>query len=143
MEPHTQLDDQAIQLLQVAAAGYCVSPLDPSVAQSLDTLFLQIDDHSPLQGEVPFNNAVEVSHSGTDSNQHQRKLAFPLAAEESVQYQFVAFDGKRFSDRKRSRYSAERLKEVKAVRAKGACLRCRILKKPVRALFCPQLTSIG
>jgi hypothetical protein len=133
----------AIQLLQAAAAGYCVSLPDPSDAQDFDTLFSGSGDHGSLQLEVPFNNPLEVSHQDTDTHQQQGKRKIPPAMEESVQYQFVTFDGKGFSDRKRSRYSVERLKEVKAVRAKGACLRCRILKKSVSSLFCLQLTLIG
>lgn len=49
--------------------------------------------------------------------------------------QFVTFDGKDFSDRKRARLTEEQRQNILDVRAKGACLRCKLRKIRVSSYF--------
>jgi hypothetical protein len=59
----------------------------------------------------------------------------PQKRKRETPLQFVTFDGKEFSDRKRARLTEEEHQNMLEVRAKGACSRCQIRKIRVSSCF--------
>ena len=108
---------EALELLRLAA-----SPLEDSALTNAD--------YEELARSV-FSESLSTTASGTEGCETLPSASVSRANEpQSMFHCFSIGDGK-LSKPKRRRFSQKRRQEVHAVRNRGACLRCRLLKQPV------------
>jgi hypothetical protein len=88
---------------------------------SLDPMLQDHHDHSKEQ--------MQVHHHMNKAMGHQRPIAMNSANQTHFTTDF-SMDQKPSKPKVRGRFSDSRRKEVQEVRKRGACIRCRMLKKP-------------
>jgi hypothetical protein len=90
------------------------------------------------QEQLLFDSLQEHDPSLTAATQRAASYPRPIAMNPNTQAKgFVNEFGNSTKPAKpkvRGRFSTERRKEVQEVRKRGACIRCRMLKKPVRQI---------
>jgi hypothetical protein len=124
---------QAAQVLERLSTVYCIPTNDPDFA-TLSELLIASSASASIPGIVAGRDPSEPS----TSRQNQGKKQQLEACEPDNNYQFITFNGQRFTGKKRSRYTEERRQQVRHVREIGACLRCQLHKKMVSYdCYCP------
>ena len=140
MSPESTSNARQSQLSMIAASANEMVPQGLSIDGdniSSDGLKLgqwggQLSTHEQLL----FDSLHEHDPSLTAATQRAASYPRPIAMNPNTQAKgFVNEFGnstKPMKPKVRGRFPAERRREVQDVRKKGACLRCRMLKKPVR-----------
>ena len=116
----------------------------PSPSQNASSQTAHMSTHSTLQGDLSGGSMLNSTYDKLPATEMDRILResinqhIPVTPSSPIMSQHMMADGEDSplsiggrSQRKRGRFSEPRRKEVQEVRKLGACLRCRILRKPV------------
>lgn len=143
MTPDSTSNARQSQLSMIAASANEMVPQGLSMdGDNLSADGLKMNQwNQPLthQEQILFESLQEHDPSLTAATPTQRAASFPrpIAMNPNTQAKgFVNEFGNSTKPTKpkvRGRFSAERRREVQEVRKRGACIRCRMLKKPVSA----------
>ena len=104
-----------------------ISSPDQHAPPAIDPLLGGTEDATPHRRALPPRKSPKslVFH-------HIRPGIQPGATHAPYLHDFSIFaDGEKTSGRTRTKFSENRRKEVQEIRKQGACIRCRMLKKPV------------
>lgn len=139
MSPESTSNARQSQLSLIAASANEMVPQGLSIdgdsmgpdGMKLSQWSQQLSTHEQLL----FDSLAEHDPSLTAATQRAASYPRPIAMNPNTQAKgFVNEFGnstKPMKPKVRGRFTAERRREVQDVRKKGACLRCRMLKKPV------------
>lgn len=145
MTPESTSNARQSQLSMIAASASEMVPQGLSMdGDNLSADGLKINQwNQPLSTheQLLFESLQEHDPSLTAATQRAASYPRPIAMNPNTQAKgFVNEFGNSTKPAKpkvRGRFTAERRLEVQAVRKRGACIRCRMLKKPVRTCSCP------
>lgn len=140
MSPESTSNARQSQLSMIAASANEMVPQGLSVdgdGLGSDGLKMgQWNQQLSMQEQLLFDSLQEHDPSLTAATQRAASYPRPIAMNPNTQAKgFVNEFGNSTKPAKpkvRGRFSTERRKEVQEVRKRGACIRCRMLKKPVR-----------
>lgn len=138
MTPDPASNTRQSQLSMIAASANEMVPhglsIDQDSAGSSDLSKLG-GNWGPSHDQLLFDSLQEHDPSLTAATQRAASFPRPIAMNPSSQAKgFVNEFGNSTKPSKpkvRGRFSATRRREVQEVRKRGACIRCRMLKKPV------------
>jgi hypothetical protein len=139
MTPDSTSNARQSQLSMIAASANEMVPQGLSMDDSGEMKMNQWNQPLTHQEQILFESLQEHDPSLTAATPTQRAASFPrpIAMNPNTQAKgFVNEFGNSTKPTKpkvRGRFSAERRREVQEVRKRGACIRCRMLKKPVCA----------
>jgi hypothetical protein len=139
MTPDSTSNARQSQLSMIAASANEMVPQGLSMDDGADGMKMN-QWNQPLthQEQILFESLQEHDPSLTASTPTQRAASFPRPIAMNPHTQAKGFvnefgnSTKPTKPKVRGRFSAERRREVQEVRKRGACIRCRMLKKPVR-----------
>ncbi|KAJ5315822.1 hypothetical protein N7476_006129 [Penicillium atrosanguineum] len=136
MTPDSTSNARQSQLSMIAASANEMVPQGLSMDDSGEMKMNQWNQPLTHQEQILFESLQEHDPSLTAATPTQRAASFPrpIAMNPNTQAKgFVNEFGNSTKPAKpkvRGRFSAERRREVQEVRKRGACIRCRMLKKP-------------
>lgn len=138
MSPESTSNARQSQLSMIAASANEMVPQGMSIDSdnlSSDMKLGQWNQQLSTHEQLLFDSLQEHDPSLTAATQRAASYPRPIAMNPNTQAKgFVNEFGnstKPMKPKVRGRFTAERRREVQDVRKKGACLRCRMLKKPV------------
>jgi hypothetical protein len=135
MTPDSTSNARQSQLSMIAASANEMVP--QGLTMDDDGMKMgQWNQQLSTQEQLLFDSLQEHDPSLTAATQRAASFPRPIAMNPNTQAKgFVNEFGNSTKPAKpkvRGRFSAERRREVQEVRKRGACIRCRMLKKPVR-----------
>jgi hypothetical protein len=138
MTPDSTSNARQSQLSMIAASANEMVP--QGLTMDDDGMKMgQWNQQLSTQEQLLFDSLQEHDPSLTAATQRAASFPRPIAMNPNTQAKgFVNEFGNSTKPAKpkvRGRFSAERRREVQEVRKRGACIRCRMLKKPVRNLL--------
>lgn len=142
LSPESASNARQSQLSMIAASANEMVPqgltMDTDGLGSDGLKLGQWNQQLSTQEQLLFDSLQEHDPSLTAATQRAASYPRPIAMNPNTQAKgFVNEFGNSTKPAKpkvRGRFSTERRKEVQEVRKRGACIRCRMLKKPVRAI---------
>ena len=137
MSPDSTSNARQSQLSMIAASANEMVPQGMSIDNDNLGSDMKLGQWNQLSTheQLLFDSLQEHDPSLTAATQRAASYPRPIAMNPNTQAKgFVNEFGnstKPMKPKVRGRFTAERRREVQDVRKKGACLRCRMLKKPV------------
>lgn len=137
MSPDSTSNARQSQLSMIAASANEMVPQGMSIDSDNLSSDMKLGQWNQLSTheQLLFDSLQEHDPSLTAATQRAASYPRPIAMNPNTQAKgFVNEFGnstKPMKPKVRGRFTAERRREVQDVRKKGACLRCRMLKKPV------------
>lgn len=133
------INEETARLLNPAASGYCVRwPEETAIVSSADVNSMA--EHLYGEGLLNERHELGITAPCQSTGVHKPRQRQAKAKESKRDdYQYVTFDGKRFVGGMRTALRVQRRKQIREVRAKGACIRCQLRKISVREMAPPKI----